>query len=46
MNDFAKIVPKFEEVADFVVVYICEAGPTDKWLWDVSFSNVNHRLLK
>lgn len=37
MNDFPKIVRDFKHVADFVVVYVCEAHPTDEWDWHVSF---------
>ena len=36
MNNFTKVVREFEDVADFVVVYICEAHPTDEWRWNVS----------
>lgn len=36
-NDFSEVVRDFEEVADFLIVYICEAHPTDEWRWNVSF---------
>lgn len=36
MNNFTKVVRDFEDVADFVIVYICEAHPTDEWRWNVS----------
>lgn len=38
-NDFTKVVRDFSEVADFVVVYINEAHPTDGWRWNVSSAN-------
>lgn len=37
LNDFINVVRDFEEVADFLIVYICEAHPTDEWRWNVSF---------
>ena len=36
MNNFTKVVRDFEDVAEFVIVYICEAHPTDEWRWNVS----------
>ena len=36
MNNFTKVVREFEDVADFLIVYICEAHPTDEWRWNVS----------
>ena len=36
MNNFTKVVRDFEDVADFLIVYICEAHPTDEWRWNVS----------
>ena len=36
LNNFTKVVREFEDVADFVIVYICEAHPTDEWRWNVS----------
>ena len=38
-NDFTKVVRDFAEVADFLVVYISEAHPTDGWRWNVSSAN-------
>lgn len=35
-NDFSKVVREFADVADFLVVYISEAHPTDGWRWNVS----------
>ena len=36
INNFTKVVREFEDLADFVIVYICEAHPTDEWRWNVS----------
>jgi len=36
-NDFTKVVRDFADVADFLVVYISEAHPSDGWRWNVSF---------
>lgn len=38
-NDFSKVVREFADVADFLVVYISEAHPTDGWRWNVSIIN-------
>lgn len=35
-NDFTKVVRDFADVADFLVVYISEAHPSDGWRWNVS----------
>ena len=37
LNNFTNVVRGFQDVADFVIVYICEAHPTDEWRWNVSF---------
>jgi len=34
INEFLDIVPKYVDVADFLVVYIQEAHPLDKWHFD------------
>lgn len=38
-NDFTKVVREYADVADFMVVYISEAHPTDGWRWNVSSDN-------
>lgn len=37
-NDFTKVVQDFGDVADFLVIYIREAHPSDGWSWNVSNS--------
>lgn len=37
-NDFTKVVQDFGDVADFLVIYIREAHPSDGWRWNVSNS--------
>lgn len=36
-NDFTKVVRDYADVADFKVIYISEAHPSDGWKWNVSF---------
>ena len=40
-NDFTKVVREFGDVADFLVVYISEAHPSDGWRWNVSDLKLN-----
>jgi len=46
VHDLAKIVRDFEEVADFAIVYICEAHPTDEWYWQNNVEIAQHKSLK
>ncbi|CAH3038451.1 unnamed protein product [Porites evermanni] len=36
----------FQDVADFVIVYICEAHPTDEWRWNNNVEILQHRTLQ
>ena len=46
LHDFGEIVRDFSDVADFVIVYIEEAHPSDGWALKVSLSLwVQYRLL-
>lgn len=38
LHDFGEIVRDFSDVADFVIVYIEEAHPSDGWALKVSLS--------
>ncbi|KAL9989028.1 hypothetical protein ACROYT_G003536 [Oculina patagonica] len=46
LNDFTKVVREFSEVADFLVVYIREAHPTDGWRWNNNVEIAQHKSLK
>lgn len=45
-NDFSEVVRDFEEVADFLIVYICEAHPTDEWRWNNNVEIQQHRTIQ
>ncbi|CAH3042745.1 unnamed protein product [Porites lobata] len=48
--DFARgtrpLIVNFGNVADFVIVYICEAHPTDEWRWNNNVEILQHRTLQ
>ncbi|KAL9989038.1 hypothetical protein ACROYT_G003546 [Oculina patagonica] len=41
-----KVVREFEDVADFLIVYICEAHATDEWRWHNNVEIPQHKSLK
>lgn len=46
LEKFRKITEDFSNVADFVLVYIAEAHPTDGWAIDGNVEIANHKAME
>lgn len=46
LEKFSKMTEDFSKVADFVLVYIAEAHPTDGWHIDGNVEIANHKVMQ